>query len=153
MRISTAGKSEYTRVLPFPKSASFNERSGPHLIGYLRDGSLGLTSTHPNGISIGSVVVCRADACDQQTDRKQFRQLGHPRSLKWCHSIDHIRLPIRLPKQLYAYLMPFRRYNVTKKVWMQSTKSLLPWQQPLGNQKITSDRSSTAKVLPSLQIS
>jgi len=31
--------------------------------------------------------------------------------------------------------MPFRRYNVTKKVWIQSTKSLLPWQQPLGNQK------------------
>jgi len=36
---------------------------------------------------------------------------------------DHIRLHFPLPQQICAYLMPFRRYNVTKKkVWTQSTK-------------------------------
>ena len=39
----------------------------------------------------------------------------HSMSLKWRHSTDHIQLPIRLPDQLHAYLMPFRRYSVTKK--------------------------------------
>ena len=29
--------------------------------------------------------------------------------------MDHVQLPIRLPKQLYAYLIPLRHYSLTKK--------------------------------------
>ena len=39
---------------------------------------------------------------------------------KWCHSTDHVQLPIRLRKQLYVYLIPFRRYSLPRnKVWIE----------------------------------
>ena len=48
-----------------------------------------------------------------RTSSKNRKSYGHSRSLKWYHSTGRILLPIRLPKQLYAYLIPFRRYSLT----------------------------------------
>jgi len=53
-------------------------------------------------------------------NRKHFRQFGSFKVIKRCHSTDHIRLPIRLPKQLYAYisiiLLRMRDKNTINKI-------------------------------------
>ena len=58
--------------------------------------------------------------------RKQFQKLGSSNIVK-NGAIRQNTHSVRLPKQIYAYLMPFRRYrpNATKKGWIQSTKKLV----------------------------
>ena len=45
---------------------------------------------------------------DFQTAKVTFRVIQQ--HWQWCHSIGHIRFPIRLPLQLCLYLKPFARY-------------------------------------------
>ena len=47
-----------------------------------------------------------------------FGSSGRPMSLKMRDSTEHILLSIRLSKQLYAYLIPFRRCVTKNKVWI-----------------------------------
>ena len=54
-----------------PKVPLLVQDPGPIL--YRRGGSLSLTSPHPNGISVGSVVLRGYDACDPATDRHTDR--------------------------------------------------------------------------------
>jgi len=57
--------------------------------------------------------------------RKQFRQFESSKVIKnGIIRQYHIRLPIRLPKQLYAYVMSFRRSGVTKEImWIPLVKN------------------------------
>jgi len=95
-------------------------------------------AANPENFAKTGRVLSETIGLEPVVNWKQFRQLGSSKVIKWCHSTDHVRLPIRLlrlPKQLYAYLMPFRRYRVTKKGVDSVNKNWLSWQHPLGDRK------------------
>jgi len=76
--------------------------------------SLGGVSYSPSVVTMAVyVAVCETFSVEESCDlenRVRVRS-SPPRYWKWDHLIDCILVPIRLPLQLYRYLLSFARYN------------------------------------------